>query len=126
MAEPDSKQLLQELLTPLLEDFHYWFEKSIKLLDSNRIEFLAPSDQKDLLARVRSAQAELNSAQQLYNLSDNTVGIDPKLVVQWHRLLMECGGVGQRFRQIQAEQSSAPNPADSMSPDNNDRDVSTG
>ncbi len=106
MAASDSKQLLQELLSPLLEDFHYWFGKSITLLESNRIEFLSQPEQDSLLTRVRAAQTELHSAEQLYNLSDNTVGIDPKLVVKWHRLLLECGGVGQQFRRLQADQAN--------------------
>ncbi|MGK7912880.1 MAG: DUF2605 domain-containing protein [Synechococcus sp.] len=123
---PDSKQLLKELLSPLLEDFHYWFGKSITLLEDNRIEFLTPSEQTELLERVKAALAELQSAEQLYSLSDYSVGIDPKLVVQWHRLLLECGGVGQQFRRLKAEQ------ADSMSADNipvsdgDVEDVSTG
>ena len=110
MSAPDSKQLLQELLSPLLEDFHYWFGKSITLLEDNRIEFLSQSEQNDLLERVRSALAELQSAEQLYKLSDRSVGIDPKLVVQWHRLLLECGGVGQQFRRMKAAQEDSVDP----------------
>ncbi|MGK7909161.1 MAG: DUF2605 domain-containing protein [Synechococcus sp.] len=108
MAEPDSKQILKELLGPLLEDFHYWFGKSVTLLEDNQIDFLSRDQQADLLERVRVAQLELQSAEQLYNLSDNTVGIDPKLVVKWHRLLLECGNVGRRFRNLTA---ADPNPS---------------
>ncbi len=126
MVAPDSKQLLQELLSPLLEDFHYWFGKSITLLEDNRIEFLSQSDQTDLLERVRTALAELQSAEQLYNLSDCSVGIDPKLVVQWHRLLLECGGVGQKFRRLKAEQANSVSTDRNRISDSELGDASTG
>ena len=125
MATPDSKQLLQELLTPLLEDFHYWFGKSITLLEDNRIEFLSQTEQADLLERVRAALRELQSAEQLYNLSDMSVGVDPKLVVKWHRLLLECGGVGQQFRRLQAQESDSSTSSDVRAPETDDG-VSTG
>ena len=124
MATPDSRQLLQELLTPLLEDFRYWFGKSITLLEDNRIEFLSQVEQTDLLERVRAALGELQSAEQLYNLSDRSVGIDSKLVVKWHRLLLECGGVGQQYRRLQAQQSDASSAANVRAPDS-DGGVST-
>ena len=118
MAEPDSKQLLNELLSPLLEDFHYWFGKSVRLLEDNRIEFLPPDRQATLLEKVRIAQSELQSAEQLYNLSDNRVGIDPKLIVKWHRLLMECGNVGRQYRQLQSVRSEN---SSSLNNDSRDR-----
>ena len=111
MAAPDSKQILNELLSPLLQDFHEWFGKSVALLQDNQIDFLSTDQQANLLERVREAQMELQSAEQLYNFSDNSVGIDPKLVVKWHRLLMECGNVGRRFRQLRDTQSPAPSDA---------------
>ena len=125
MPTPDSKQLLQELLTPLLEDFHYWFGKSITLLEDNRIEFLSQTEQADLLERVRAALRELQSAEQLYNLSDMSVGVDPKLVVKWHRLLLECGGVGQQFRRLQAQKSDSSASSDVRTSET-DGGVSTG
>ena len=100
MTAPHHPNLLQEILDPLVEDFEYWFERSAVLLGNNRITFLKEADQAELLSRVEHAQAELQSAKQLYNLTSNTVGIDSSLVMKWHRLLVECGSVGSRFRRL--------------------------
>ena len=110
MPTPRNPNLLQELLDPLVEDFAYWFDRSLKLLENNRIEFLSQDEQDDLRDRVRQASAELTSANQLYKLTGNEVGIDPNLVMKWHRLLVECGSVGRRFRQLQALKLDSDSP----------------
>ncbi|MEM6446866.1 MAG: DUF2605 domain-containing protein [Cyanobacteria bacterium J06642_2] len=96
----DISGLLKDILGPLLEDFKYWFARSVRLLEERQLDFLDPSDRQRLLAEVKQAQAELQSAELLYNLSDNKVGVDPLLVTKWHRLLMRCAEVGYRYRQL--------------------------
>jgi hypothetical protein len=51
------------------------------------------------LEQVRDAQAELQAAESLYRLSASEVGIDPKLMAKWHRLLMACADLGLKYRQ---------------------------
>jgi hypothetical protein len=94
-----SAELLPLVLEPLLEDFRYWFERSHHLLSNNRIHFLSEADQADLLHRIEEAQQAIAVSTTMFNLSDKKVGIDPQLVVNWHRLLMECQAVGMRYRQ---------------------------
>ncbi len=94
-----SAELLPQVLEPLLEDFRYWFERSQELLSNNRINFLSEADQADLLHRVEEAQKTLAVATTMFNLSDKKVGIDPMMVMDWHKLLMECQAVGMRYRQ---------------------------
>lgn len=106
--------LLQQVLTPLLEDFRYWFERSLSLLESARLDFLTETAQSDLLRRVRQAQQELQSAEMLYALSKHEVGVDPHLIAQWHRLLMECARVGRKYRELHPP--SPPSPANTESP----------
>jgi hypothetical protein len=86
---PES-ELLKSLLEPLLEDFKYWFERSINLLETEEIHFLSGEDQSDLLARVKQAQQEVAAA------------IETAALMPWHRLLAECWQVSARFRSSQS------------------------
>lgn len=96
--------LLRQILSPLLEDYKYWFERSHRLLSQERLSFITPEAQAALLEQVEAAQAELKAAALLYHLSDQEVGVDPKLMAKWHHLLMECAELGWRFH---ASQSSS-------------------
>jgi uncharacterized membrane protein YccC len=107
-------RLLQQVLTPLLEDFRYWFERSLRLLESEKLDFLSESVQSDLLRRVRQAQQELWSAEMLYTLSKHEVGVDPQLIARWHRLLMECARVSRNYRELHTP--SPPSPANTEPP----------
>jgi len=100
-------KLLRQILGPLLEDYHYWFERCRRFLQEETLDFISPEVQQSLLERVLAAQAELQAAEALYRLSDNEVGIDPALMAKWHRLLMECAELGRRFRQIHPSSDSS-------------------
>lgn len=94
----DAQSILKDVLTPLLGDFHYWFDRCVQLLANERVEHLSPDAQSELLEAVQTAQAELAGAEALYKLADERVGIDPQLVGKWHRLLMVCASVGEQHR----------------------------
>ncbi|MFS8854695.1 DUF2605 domain-containing protein [Synechococcus sp. H55.2] len=100
-------KLLREILGPLLEDYRYWFERSRRFLQEETLEFISPEAQQALLERVLAAQAELQAAEALYQLSENEVGVDPALMAKWHHLLMECAELGRRFRQIHPSSDSS-------------------
>ncbi len=100
-ANPDP-EMLKNLLEPLLEDFTYWFERSQKLLSSNRIEFLTELDQQSLLERVENALKEVNVAIALFRVTDHQVGVDMATMRPWHTLLLECQAVGMRYYRNQA------------------------
>lgn len=96
LSSPD---LLKTVLEPLLEDFHFWFDRSQKLLETERIQFMSEQEQANLLFRVRQAQAELNTAKMLFNATDGQVGLEMATLVPWHQLVTECWKVGMQFRQ---------------------------
>jgi hypothetical protein len=104
MADSPEPPLLKAVLEPLLEDFQHWFDRSIQLLESERLAFLPVQEQADLLSRVRLAQQQVNAAQALSQATDNRAGVDLPIVMTWHRLVHECWQVAMRFRQAnQAE-----------------------
>lgn len=94
---PDS-ELLKNILSPLLEDFQYWFARSQDFLASQRLSFMSDEEQAALLARVEQAQAEVSTAKMLFAVADGKVGIDMETVMPWHRLVHECWGVAMRHR----------------------------
>ncbi len=91
-------ELLKEVLQPLLEDFQYWFARSRKLLETEQISFLSDQDKFTLLARVKQAQNEVNTAKMLFSATKGQVGIAMETITPWHKLLTECWKVAMRFR----------------------------
>ncbi|MDJ0675407.1 MAG: DUF2605 domain-containing protein [Calothrix sp. MO_167.B42] len=94
---PES-ELLKDVLQPLLEDFQYWFTRSRKLLENEEISFLSDQDKSTLLARVKQAQNEVNTAKMLFSATKGQVGIDMETIMPWHKLLTECWKVAMGFR----------------------------
>lgn len=99
LPEPN---LLKTVLQPLLEDFQYWFERSRSFLETEDVSFLSFEEQSDLLARVKHAQQEVNTAQMLFKAIGGKVGIDMATLIPWHKLLAECWQVAMRFRSEQS------------------------
>lgn len=95
-ASPDP-EMLRQLLEPLLEDFSYWFERSQKLLSSERIHFLTETEQQQLLERVENALKEVSVSTVLFQATGHQVGVDMATMRPWHTLLMECQAVGMRY-----------------------------
>ena len=100
---PES-ELLKTLLQPLLEDFKYWFGRSQTFLENEKVSFLEPQQQSELLARVRQAQQEVSTAQLMFQATEGQVGIDMATLVPWHQLVTECWKVAIRYRSEQATQ----------------------
>ncbi len=96
-------ELMKAILQPLLDDFQYWFGRSIDLLEAETIDFLGEHGQQDLLNRVRQAQQLVSASQSLSQATGNQAGVDMPVVMSWHQLVQECWNVSIRFRQQQAK-----------------------
>ena len=101
---PEDKALLKTVLAPLLEDFLYWFERSLEALEKHELPFMAEAQQQNLIKRIQTAQAEVGAAKSLFEATDGSVAIDMKAVLPWHQLVQECWGVAQKRRQYEASQ----------------------
>ncbi|MDJ0773847.1 MAG: DUF2605 domain-containing protein [Mastigocoleus sp. MO_167.B18] len=99
---PDS-ELLKTVLQPLLEDFQYWFARSREFLEKEKLEFISGEEQSALLARVKQAQEEVNTAKMLFSATEGQVGIDMDTLIPWHHVVTECWKVAMRFRSQQAK-----------------------
>ena len=97
---PTEKEILRTVLKPLLEDFQYWFERSCSLLESEELSFFSGDEQAELLARIKKAQQEVNTAQMLFDATDGEAGIESRMLVPWHQLVAECWDVARRRREL--------------------------
>ncbi len=95
LPEPE---LLKTVLKPLLQDFQYWFGRSIALLETERIDFLTPIEQSNLLGRVKQAKQEVSVAQIMFDATGEQVGIEMAALMPWHQLVTECWKVTMRLR----------------------------
>lgn len=95
LPEPE---LLKGLLEPLLDDFQYWFDQALSLLEQEELAFLDVERQADLLGRVHQAQQELQAAQSLFRVTQGQVGIDSAVLLNWHKLVTECWQVMIQLR----------------------------
>lgn len=101
---PENQAVLKMVLAPLLDDFLYWFGRSLAALEQEPLPFMESRDQEDLISRVRQAEAEVGAAKSLFAATDGHAGIDLEVVTVWHRLVGECWRVAQLRRQYQGEQ----------------------
>ncbi|NJK60608.1 MAG: DUF2605 domain-containing protein [Oscillatoriales cyanobacterium SM2_1_8] len=108
-ASRQRAELLETVLTPLLEDFVYWFGRSRELLVTTQLDFLPPAAQQDLIQRLERAESEVKTARMLYQATGKQVAIDMGPVTAWHQLLMECQAVGMRYRFAQRSEGNPYN-----------------
>ncbi len=104
-SKPTEKEILQQVLVPLLEDFKYWFSRSASLLESETMPFLSTEEQADLLFRIKDAQAQVNTAKTLFQITDGQVGVETQVLMPWHRLVAECWNVARKWRETKQQDS---------------------
>lgn len=114
---PEDANLLKAVLPSLLDDFRYWFGRTIALLDSQDISFLSSPQQQDLLSRVQAAQQQVHASQALSAATDSQAGIEMSVVMAWHKLVHECWVVAIRQRKEKAEKDNLDSSGDDNSGD---------
>ncbi|VEP14495.1 conserved hypothetical protein [Hyella patelloides LEGE 07179] len=99
--QPTEKELLKQVLEPLLDDFQYWFERSLNLLESEKLPFFSEEEQAEFAEKVKAAQQEVNTAKMLFRATEGEVGIESKMLLPWHNLVAQCWDVARMWRQFQ-------------------------
>jgi hypothetical protein len=102
LPEPE---LLKVVLQPLLEDFQYWFDRTQSLLKTERMDFLSPNQQSELLQRIERTQQEVGVAKSLLLATDGQAGVETAVLVPWHQLVLECWQIGMAYRKSREPQS---------------------
>lgn len=97
--QPTEKELLKTVLEPLLDDFQYWFERSLSLLKSEQMPFFTAREQTEILEQIVRAKQEVQTSQMLFKATDGAAGIDSKMLLSWHQLVAECWNIGRKWRE---------------------------
>jgi hypothetical protein len=105
-SQPTEKELLNQILGPLLDDFQYWFSRGRSLLESERLLFLSVEEQNQLLKRVKQSQEEVKTALMLFKVTGGEAGIDTKVLLPWHKLVAECWQISLKWCSLRNSQSS--------------------
>lgn len=103
-SQPTEKDLLKQILEPLLDDFQYWFSRSRSLLESERLSFMSIEEQSQLLERVKKSQEEVKTDVMLFKVTNGEAGIDTKVLLPWHRLVAECWQIARKRRLLKNTQ----------------------
>lgn len=107
--KPTEKELLKQVLEPLLDDFLYWFERSLNSLESEKLAFLSQEEQTDLNKRLKNAIKEVSTAKMLFKATEGEAGIDSKMLLPWHNLVAQCWNVARLRRQYKEQQNGSSN-----------------
>ena len=97
--QPTEKELLKQVLEPLLDDFEYWFERSLALLETEKMPFFSENEQAELIEKIKTARAEVSTARMLFQATEGEAGIDSKMLLPWHNLVAQCWDVARAWRQ---------------------------
>jgi Protein of unknown function (DUF2605) len=107
LPEPE---LLKVVLQPLLEDFLYWFDRTQSLLKNERLDFLSPNQQAELLQRIERTQREVGIAKSLLLATNGQAGVESAVLVPWHQLVLECWQIGMAYRKSREPQPMQVDP----------------
>ncbi|OKH19563.1 DUF2605 domain-containing protein [[Limnothrix rosea] IAM M-220] len=99
---PNDQEMLKTILAPLLDDFSYWFERSLSALEKEQVSFMTVQEQEAFMARIKQAQAEVSVAKSLFNATGGSAGIEMKVLMPWHQLVQECWGIAKKNRESKA------------------------
>jgi hypothetical protein len=95
---PENETLLASVLKPLLDDFQYWFQRSLQMLEQETLHFLPQEQQTALIERLRTALSETHIAASLLRATEGQVGVEASKVMAWHALVAECWAIARRRR----------------------------
>ena len=99
-SEPDSEpaQLLDHLLQSLFDDFCFWFERGLVLLDLTPEKLLPASEQQALRQRLEEALQAIAATRALRAACSTAMAVDMDAMAPWHRLMMRVWNLSAMLR----------------------------
>jgi len=99
-SEPDSEpaQLLDHLLQSLFDDFCFWFERGLVLLDLTPEKLLPASEQQALRQRLEEALQAIAATRALRAACSTPMAVDMDAMAPWHRLMMRVWNLSTMLR----------------------------
>lgn len=99
-SEPDSEpaQLLDQLLQSLFDDFCFWFERGLVLLELTPEKLLPASEQQALRASLEEALQAIAATRALRAACSTPMAVDMDAMAPWHRLMMRVWNLSAMLR----------------------------
>ncbi|MEB3171099.1 MAG: DUF2605 family protein [Synechococcaceae cyanobacterium] len=95
---PDPAALLEEVLTPLLQDFQESFERGQRLLAHCPERVMDRRKQETFRSRLEEAQAQLSAARALRAATPAPMALEMATIAPWHELLVEVWALSAALR----------------------------
>ena len=99
-SEPDSEpaQLLDQLLQSLFDDFSFWFQRGLVLLELTPDGLLPASEQQVLRQKLEEALQAIAATRALRAACSTPMAVDMDAMAPWHRLMMRVWKLSSMLR----------------------------
>ena len=97
-AQAESAQLLDQLLASLFEDFTFWFERGLVLLDHAPEPLLPAAEQQALRHDLQEALQAIAATRSLRAACSTPMAVDMDAMAPWHRLMMRVWNLSAMLR----------------------------
>lgn len=98
--EQDSEpaQLLDQLLKSLFDDFSFWFQRGLVLLELTPDALLPVSEQQSLRQKLEEALQAIAATRALRAACTTPMAVDMDAMTPWHRLMMRVWNLSASLR----------------------------
>ncbi len=94
----ESAELLDQLLDSLFEDFGFWFQRGLVLLDHTPDHLLPSSEQRQLRGSLEEALRAIAATRSLRAACSTPMAVDMEAMAPWHRLMMRVWNLSAMLR----------------------------
>ena len=94
----ESAELLDQLLQSLFDDFSFWFQRGLLLLDLTPEHLLPGPEQRQLRARLEEALRAIAATRSLRAACSTPMAVDMEAMAPWHRLMMRVWNLSAMLR----------------------------
>ncbi|MFM7313149.1 MAG: DUF2605 family protein [Cyanobium sp.] len=94
----ESVELLDHLLDSLFDDFAFWFQRGLQLLDHTPVQLLPPPEQQELRRGLDEALRALAATRALRAACSAPMAVDLEAMAPWHRLMMRVWNLSSMLR----------------------------
>jgi hypothetical protein len=100
LPESDSEpaQLLDQLLQSLFDDFSFWFQRGLVLLELTPDALLPASEQQSLRQKLEEALQAIAATRALRAACTTPMAVDMDAMAPWHRLMMRVWNLSSMLR----------------------------
>ena len=97
-SDSEPAQLLDQLLQSLFDDFSFWFQRGLVLLELTPDSLLPASEQQSLRQKLEEALQAIAATRALRAACTTPMAVDMDAMAPWHRLMMRVWNLSAMLR----------------------------